>query len=539
MYNWSADIRNLDHYIKQRTHIMRRDFAKPVVDNKCPTMYMHMYMKLKRLQLIEDQGLMMQQDNRRMAEKILRQMVMKSQVDNHFDPKDNIDRMKERLKLRQKSLMVTTLQNAALLKRMQLYKSPYNRKDLEREYQRGRNIMIPGDRCDKNWFNPKLTVLRYELERAKVMARSRLYKAVAGPSKNHKKPKCKTCYEKDTDDDDESFYFEDQEGEDEDAVNPSALGQESQVDSMSSLTESNLEDPYQKLRKYFSKQYVSTSASSDSSVGSTSEKTALQESYRKLSKYFDNLNVSDDSASTIGSNAPFLPEIKTKTLDKNTPKKSTSGKNLVPSPPKTPPKGNSPKVSPKTSQSNLKEPTVVKKTDSEINIAVFGPKNKPLFAKDEEVIYKPKKTPLWSYDAMVKKDIYKSPTAMNMTSPKKQVIEVVMEEIDPSIVSSLKKTKERKSNNKVRFMTQSEGDTKEEITAPSSDVTAKPTTNDSAAPSDGTQEPEPAGLDPTAQSDGNKKSEEAVKPAGNNSTGGNEKSDAVAEHAEGDCKKEA
>lgn len=68
-------------HLSQRLHEIRRDHAVKKIDNRCPALYMHQHVKLKRLQQIEEGNLALQIDNRNLAERILKNMVRKSQID--------------------------------------------------------------------------------------------------------------------------------------------------------------------------------------------------------------------------------------------------------------------------------------------------------------------------------------------------------------------------------------------------------------------------------------------------------------------------
>lgn len=70
-------------HLSQRLHEIRRDNAVKKIDDRCPELYMHQHVKLKRLQQIEDGNLALQVDNRLMAERILQNMVRRSQIDCH------------------------------------------------------------------------------------------------------------------------------------------------------------------------------------------------------------------------------------------------------------------------------------------------------------------------------------------------------------------------------------------------------------------------------------------------------------------------
>lgn len=61
--------------------------AKPMIDNKPPETYMHLHLKLKKMQMEEERRATVQRDNRILLEKMAHIMTTKGRMDNTNDYK--------------------------------------------------------------------------------------------------------------------------------------------------------------------------------------------------------------------------------------------------------------------------------------------------------------------------------------------------------------------------------------------------------------------------------------------------------------------
>lgn len=61
--------------------------AKPMIDNKPPETYMHLHLKLKKMQMEEERLATVQRDNRILLEKMSHIMTTKGRMDNTNDYK--------------------------------------------------------------------------------------------------------------------------------------------------------------------------------------------------------------------------------------------------------------------------------------------------------------------------------------------------------------------------------------------------------------------------------------------------------------------
>ncbi|XP_071121154.1 sperm axonemal maintenance protein CFAP97D1-like [Mytilus edulis] len=100
------------HYDAHRKKVFA---AKPVVDNKPPTTYMHLHIKLKKLQIEEERLTTVERDNRILLQKMAYIMKYGGSVDNmkHDYKKKSLNKTK-----RQRELLRITHENLAILKRI-------------------------------------------------------------------------------------------------------------------------------------------------------------------------------------------------------------------------------------------------------------------------------------------------------------------------------------------------------------------------------------------------------------------------------------
>jgi hypothetical protein len=68
-----------DHYDKHKRSVLR---AKPSIDSTPPVTFMHLHLKLKKLQLEEERLATIERDNRILLEKMSNAVRSKGQIDN-------------------------------------------------------------------------------------------------------------------------------------------------------------------------------------------------------------------------------------------------------------------------------------------------------------------------------------------------------------------------------------------------------------------------------------------------------------------------
>merc|ERR1712222_33898 len=119
----AANNRLLKKRWDQRQYDLHRNKVadiKPQIDNKAPRTYMHMHLKLKKLQVEEERLAVVERDNRILLEKMSYIMRTKGKVDN-WNQYHQKSLNKSR---RQRELLRVTHENQAILKRI-ISKEPH------------------------------------------------------------------------------------------------------------------------------------------------------------------------------------------------------------------------------------------------------------------------------------------------------------------------------------------------------------------------------------------------------------------------------
>lgn len=115
---------------KYDAHRARIASKRATVDNKAPKPYMHLHLKLKKIQLEEERIAKIERDNRLLLEKMAKIRKTQGGVDNRnmYDHKTlNYDR-------RRKELQRITLENQALLQRIQSRRPHISAASLDADY---------------------------------------------------------------------------------------------------------------------------------------------------------------------------------------------------------------------------------------------------------------------------------------------------------------------------------------------------------------------------------------------------------------------
>ncbi|PIK46532.1 hypothetical protein BSL78_16596 [Apostichopus japonicus] len=122
--------------------------AKSVVDTKPPTTYVHLHLKLKKLQLEEERLATVERDNRILLEKMSQIMRTKGRVDNH---NDYISRSLNKEK-RRRELIRVTQENQEILKRILAREPEYNHLEWDKEWEENENFMDNVSRYPRDWW---------------------------------------------------------------------------------------------------------------------------------------------------------------------------------------------------------------------------------------------------------------------------------------------------------------------------------------------------------------------------------------------------
>nr|XP_002121190.1 uncharacterized protein CFAP97D1-like [Ciona intestinalis] len=129
-------------------HRRRVRSAKSMVDTRAPQTYVHMHLKLKKLQLEEEKMSTIERDNRILLEKMSLVMRTRGRVDNKNDYEyRSLNREK-----RQKELLRVTRENQHILARITMREPDYSHRKWEQEWQQAEKLMNNIGRYPQNWW---------------------------------------------------------------------------------------------------------------------------------------------------------------------------------------------------------------------------------------------------------------------------------------------------------------------------------------------------------------------------------------------------
>eukprot|EP00039_Didymoeca_costata_P001434 m.52510 g.52510 ORF g.52510 m.52510 type:complete len:194 (-) comp10797_c0_seq3:2929-3510(-) len=111
-------------------HRARISSKKSTIDNKAPKPYMHLHLKLKKVQLEEERIATIERDNRKLLEKMSKIMRTQGQVDNS-NPYSGKSLNYEQ---RRKELLRISLENEAILRRIQNRQPNISAASLDADY---------------------------------------------------------------------------------------------------------------------------------------------------------------------------------------------------------------------------------------------------------------------------------------------------------------------------------------------------------------------------------------------------------------------
>lgn len=122
--------------------------AKSMVDTKPPKTYVHLHLKLKKLQLEEERYAVIERDNRILLEKMSQIMRNRGRVDNH---NSYVSKSLTREK-RQRELLRVTRENQEILKRILAREPEYNHLQWERDWEDNEKFMDSIARYPRDWW---------------------------------------------------------------------------------------------------------------------------------------------------------------------------------------------------------------------------------------------------------------------------------------------------------------------------------------------------------------------------------------------------
>ncbi|XP_063951840.1 sperm axonemal maintenance protein CFAP97D1-like [Lytechinus pictus] len=112
------------------THRQKVQNAKPVIDDKPPKTYVHLHLKLKKMQMEEERLTIIERDNRILLEKMCLIMLTRGNVDNkNFYDCKSLNRM-----ARQRELLRVTHENQAIMRRILSKQATYSHHQWEDEW---------------------------------------------------------------------------------------------------------------------------------------------------------------------------------------------------------------------------------------------------------------------------------------------------------------------------------------------------------------------------------------------------------------------
>ncbi|XP_031556650.1 uncharacterized protein CFAP97D1-like [Actinia tenebrosa] len=130
------------------THRRKVKSAVAVIDNKAPKTYMHLHLKLKKIQVEEETNATIQRDNRILLEKMSYIMRTKGRVDNRNDYEHkSLNKTK-----RQRELLRVTHENQAILKRIASREPHYNHLQWQDDWQINETYMENISKYPKDWY---------------------------------------------------------------------------------------------------------------------------------------------------------------------------------------------------------------------------------------------------------------------------------------------------------------------------------------------------------------------------------------------------
>lgn len=133
------------YYTEHRRKV--RD-AAPMVDTKAPPTYMHLHLKLKKLQLEEERLATIERDNRILLEKMSYIMRTKGRVDN----RNNYEYKSLNREKRQRELLRVTKENQAILYRINMRRPEYSHQKWQDDWEENQKFMDNISHYPSEWW---------------------------------------------------------------------------------------------------------------------------------------------------------------------------------------------------------------------------------------------------------------------------------------------------------------------------------------------------------------------------------------------------
>ncbi|XP_067670641.1 sperm axonemal maintenance protein CFAP97D1-like [Haliotis asinina] len=122
--------------------------AAPMVDTKAPPTYMHLHLKLKKLQLEEERLATIERDNRILLEKMSYIMRTRGRVDN----RNNYEYRSLNREKRQRELLRITQENQLILQRITNRGAEYSADQLQRDWEENQRFMDSISHFPQDWW---------------------------------------------------------------------------------------------------------------------------------------------------------------------------------------------------------------------------------------------------------------------------------------------------------------------------------------------------------------------------------------------------
>jgi len=122
--------------------------VQPMVDTKAPPTYMHLHLKLKKLQLEEERLATIERDNRILLEKMSYIMRTRGRVDN----RNNYEYKSLNREKRQRELLRVTKENQAILYRINMRRPEYSHKKWQAQWEENQKFMDNISHYPQEWW---------------------------------------------------------------------------------------------------------------------------------------------------------------------------------------------------------------------------------------------------------------------------------------------------------------------------------------------------------------------------------------------------
>ncbi|XP_062331135.1 sperm axonemal maintenance protein CFAP97D1-like isoform X2 [Osmerus eperlanus] len=134
-YNNMRKMWDGQHY---KYHVDRMGKTKPMVDNKAPRTYLHCHLKLKKIQMEQERLMELERDNRLLVSRIARTMGTKGGLENWntYQTKHSVN-----ADLRNRELVKVSLENQAILKKIDMTKSVYDHRKWLNDFKATRGYL--------------------------------------------------------------------------------------------------------------------------------------------------------------------------------------------------------------------------------------------------------------------------------------------------------------------------------------------------------------------------------------------------------------